>query len=401
MCGFASDGGAYFDSLMKHQRELRPFPYHGEVTRLLRERHPAVWHNYVTRQAMSNQHADVELHLLKSTYRMPEGEHPELYEAVERGREILSIEQPVVLFHGSTDDTANAFMYYTPAKGYLVFQGDLLERFSAAEIVAVIGHELGHYKLWCEANGDYLTADRILKDACGDAEVADSVLESRRRYSLYTEVYCDRAGFLVAGELAPAVTGEVKLLTGLADADAESYLRQVDEIFEQSEAHSAGKTHPEAFIRARAVGAFARLPTVEEADALVAEMLEPGLSLDALDLTGQERLAGATRRLVEDLLGRSGRAPEAWIEHAARLRVEPVQPCDRAGFEGLLARAGSGVRDYFAYVLLDFAALILEGRERPVQAVMSCADEWGLGERLQEIAYEELNWDIAKGGLSA
>jgi hypothetical protein len=49
----------------------------------------------------------------------------------------------------------------------------------------------------------------------------------------------------------------VKVQTGVQDVSPDSYLRQADEIFARGPAKTEGLTHPEAFIRARAVKLWA------------------------------------------------------------------------------------------------------------------------------------------------
>jgi len=50
-----------------------------------------------------------------------------------------------------------------------------------------------------------------------------------------------------------AISSLIKVQTGLVDAQAESYLKQSEEIFGQAEIKTEGLTRPESFIRARAL----------------------------------------------------------------------------------------------------------------------------------------------------
>ena len=92
----------------------------------------------------------------------------------------------------------------------------------------------------------------------------------------------------------------VKVSTGLEEVSAESYIRQAEEIFSQKATKTAELTHPEAFIRARAVKLFSEGD--READAKIEEMIEGRPALDELDLLAQQKIAGLTRRLVDVLL---------------------------------------------------------------------------------------------------
>ena len=87
----------------------------------------------------------------------------------------------------------------------------------------------------------------------GDANADPLHVESARLCDLYTEVFADRGSLLAAGSAADAIAALLKVETGLAEVCAESYLRQADEIFAQASPRAEQLTHPEAFIRARAL----------------------------------------------------------------------------------------------------------------------------------------------------
>jgi hypothetical protein len=81
------------------------------------------------------------------------------------------------------------------------------------------------------------------------------------------------------------------------EIDAAAYLRQADEIFARETASADGITHPEAYIRARAVRLWHE--NHPDAERLIAQMIEGNPALDDLDLLGQQRSAQDTRRLIE------------------------------------------------------------------------------------------------------
>src|SRR6185436_2993054 len=72
------------------------------------------------------------------------------------------------------------------------------------------------------------------------------------------EIYCDRASLLATGELTPVVSCLVKVETGLRTVDAAAYLRQADEIFGIEHPTTQGLTHPEIYIRVRALAEWHR-----------------------------------------------------------------------------------------------------------------------------------------------
>jgi hypothetical protein len=104
----------------------------------------------------------------------------------------------------------------------------------------------------------------------------------------------------VTGEVNPVIAGLVKIQTGLSQVSAPSYLKQAEEIFAKGNVATEGLSHPETFIRARALALWQEQR--DDAAGPISEMIEGAAALDALDLIGQARLSSATRRLLEQLL---------------------------------------------------------------------------------------------------
>src|SRR5208283_4488301 len=117
---------------------------------------------------------------------------------------------------------------------------------------------------------------------------------------LYTEIYADRGSLRVTGDLNPVVTGLVKLQTGLPQVSSPAYLKQAEEVFATEIVVTEGMSHPEAFIRVRALSLWQEQRN--GAAALIREMIEGPAALDSLDVIGQARVAAATRGLLEYLL---------------------------------------------------------------------------------------------------
>src|SRR5260370_1076665 len=77
--------------------------------------------------------------------------------------------------------------------------------------------------------------------------------EAARHYQLYTEILADRGSFCVTRDVNPVIAGLVKIQTGLSQVSPASYLKQAEEIFSKGNVATEGLSHPEAFIRARAL----------------------------------------------------------------------------------------------------------------------------------------------------
>lgn len=376
---------------MKHE-PLQPLPYHRQLAHYFQTRHRAVWDSFAAAQKSVNRRADVELSLLKSAYRLSEADHPALYSALAKARAVLGVEQPIVLYQSHRGQLDNAAMFYTEEQGHLKFEGEILSYLRPEELEALIGHEVGHYKLWASDEGSYLNSARILEAMVAERDVHTSLTESHRLHHLYTEIYCDRAGALVAGRPEPMVSVLVKLGAGDVRVSPADYIAQAEEVFEKSAGESSqGATHPEHFIRARAVARWFRAGGGAEIDDLVTEMIEGRRGLVELDVVGRERLTNWTRSAVKRL-GEVVKAPQgsAWERHRERflpLETEPreMEVVDLQEICLGLARESSTVRDYFAYLLFDFAVVDPVVREA-MRRCREMAITLGLGDRFDLIA---------------
>jgi hypothetical protein len=198
-----------------------------------------------------------------------------------------------------------------------------------------------------------------------------------------------------------AIGSLVKIQTGLADAQGESYLRQADEIFAAEEDVTTEQlTHPESFIRARALKLWSERG--DAANESIARMIESRLDLGRLSLLGQRRLSALTRALLVRLLQPGWMRSEARVAHA-RLFF-PDLDVEREGETSPLPRAedlevaDETVRRYLAYVLLDLATVDREGDDVALAAALRLAEELGVGSIFTGIAGSEL--DLSKRALT-
>ncbi len=381
---------------MKHE-PLLPLPYLHQLALYFQTRHRAVWDSFDAAQKSVSRRADVELNLLKSAFRLSEHDHPALYASVAKARAVLGVEQPIVLYQSHRGHQDNAAMFYTEEQGHLKFEGEILSALRPEEIDALIGHEVGHFKLWSAADGAFLTCARLLEAMVAERDVHSSLIESHRLFHLYTEIYCDRAGALVAGRPEPMVSALVKLGAGEVVVSAEDYIAQAEEIFEKSaQERSRGNTHPEHFIRARAVARWFLDERGQAAvDQLITEMIEGRKGLGELDVLGRDRLTGWTRTTVKRLTaGMAAPESNAWNRH--RERFVPVETertaednVDLAEICAGLARESETVRDYFAFLLLDFAVVDPSVREA-MRRCREMAITLGLGARFDVLAERNL-----------
>ena len=375
------------------QHKLEPLAYHVELRNYLKSRERELWNWFASAQAQANYTENLRLALLKSTYRLdPEG-HPELYQGVEAAKTRLQLEIPVTLYQAQNSPQPNATLYFIPGEGHVVFSGPVLTLLNADELKSVIGHELAHHLLWGRDGGEFHITDRLIQAVANDPRAAASHEQTARRFQLYTEIFADRGSLDVTGEVLSVVAGLVKIETGLAQVSAQSYLKQADEIFAQGSASTEGLSHPESFIRARALALWQEQR--EQAAPRITTMIEGALAWDELDLLGQERLTEATRRLLEHFLHPKWFQTPAVLGHAKLFFADfcPASTRDGAVLDGLELSDGK-LREYLCYVLLDFVTADRELEEMPLAAALDLARRLELDAEFEKLAAKELKMKV-------
>jgi hypothetical protein len=278
-------------------------------------------------------------------------------------------------------------------EAHLVLEGPVRQTLSPEELRAIVAHELSHYLLWERQDGELLVADQMLSAMASHSRAEPSHLESARLFRLYLEVHCDRAALAVSPDPLVAIGALIKVQTGLVDAQAESYLKQSEEIFGQAEVKTEGLTHPETFIRARALKLWAERGA--EGDAEISRMIEGPLELGRLSLLGQHRLTTLTRSLLSRFLEPAWLRTEPILAHA-RLFFPDLDPgaADPTSGEPLteaIAGASDSVRRYVCYALLDLATVDRSLEEAPLAVAVRLSDDLGFVDAFLALAGEELN----------
>ena len=354
---------------------LEPLPYHREVVRYLREHEPDVWRWARSASAQSEHAEAVRAELLKQTYRLDETAHPDLHRAARTAAGRLGLQVPLTLYQAN-EGPMNAALFFVPGEAHVVFSGPVLERLQGAELEAVLGHELSHYLLWAGDEGMIHAADRILVSTAEDPRANAAHLQTARLNRLFTEAYADRGSVVACGALEPAVTALVKTQTGLGTVSAASYLQQADEIVSRAGWAAQGTSHPEVFVRARALRLWSQGDA--EGDAWLAKALRGPLSLHAADLIGQQELVDLTRRVLQQALRPKWMRTEPTLAHARRFF--PDFQAAEAQDEALPAAIAEATpcHDYVAALLLDLAVADRDMEEVPLAAAIELAKAWGV-----------------------
>jgi Zn-dependent protease with chaperone function len=370
------------------QLPLEPLPYHQDLIAHLALREQELWTWCSAERVRAEQGEAVRLELLKATYRLEPEAHPALHEVARAAAAALGLEAPLTLYQAHASGGLNASLAYLPGEVHVVLHGPIADRLTPLEQRAVLGHELAHFLL-LERWSAFRVAAQVLSAMAGDRAAEPVHQVTARRFGLYTEVYCDRGAHRAAGDLGAAVSALVKVETGIAEASAESYLRQAEEIFAKGSRRTEGVTHPESFVRARALARWVEAPGASAGD--LREMIEGPLTLAELDLLGQGVVAERTRRLIAAFLGPAWLRTEPLLAHA-RLFFDDLAPAAAPdpGLADAVQDGDDALRDYWCYVLLDFATADRDLEEAPLAAALLLAEQLGLGDRLRKIAAREL-----------
>jgi len=371
---------------------LEPLPYHKALVNHLASRESELWTWFAADRLREQHNEAVRLELLKATYRIERDANPSLYTALDEVAKTLGLEVPTTFYQspGTPGSSGlNASLAYMPGESHIVFTGPLLNTLTPTELRCVLGHELMHFAL-LDRWRDYLVATQLLAAMSNDQQAQPAHLASARLLQLYTEVYCDRGAYKATGDLAAAITALVKIETGTTDVTANSYLRQTNEIFAKGHPRTEGITHPETFIRARALQLWTENP--QSAAREITQVIEGPTTLEDLDLLGQQRVSAITRRLIAHFLHPAWLQTEPQLAHA-RLFFDDFKPATHPD-ESLsrdIANLTAKLHDYYCYILLDFATADRELEEAPLAAALLLADELDLGERFRQLAMKELN----------
>jgi hypothetical protein len=122
-------------------------------------------------------------------------------------------------------------------------------------------------------------------------------------------------------------------------------------------------------------------------------MIEGCPELDDLDLLGQRRIDGLTRRLIDSLLSKSWIQSEPTVAHARLFYPDYSPPSDTFSDSNLVADLATNdqpLKDYYCYVLLDFATTDRELEELPLAATLDLSEQLGLKDRFVEIVKKEM-----------
>jgi hypothetical protein len=355
-------------------------PYHEKTVQYFKRQLKA-WQFFSAAQQKEDQVKDLRNELLKNTYRFDQSSEPGLYNKIVIAKNKLGLTIPVAAYQAQHAEELNATVAFIEGQAHIVFSGNLIELLDEEELLAVIGHELAHVQLYAQLNGDLEIADRIINAVVNNLASTPAHYETARLFNLYTEIFCDRGAYMVTENYKPVISSLVKIATGLKTVNADSYIKQAEEIFSSdAETKTAGISHPENFIRARAIGLW-HLKGIE-ANKEITQIIEGNAGIDEFDLFRQEQITHITHQIIEKIV-----RPE-WMQTASTMALaqqfdteiptaEKVSSTDGLNLqiEGLHQSA----KDYLSYVLYDFTAVDGTLEDIPLGYCFQLADEFHIG----------------------
>jgi Zn-dependent protease with chaperone function len=168
--------------------------------------------------------------LLGQSVRVSERQFPRIHALARTASDTLGIAMPRVFVVNAP--TFNAATYGTNESSFLILHSALVDQYTDAELLTVIGHECGHIH---NSHVAYLTALHYLTTMAGFflPWVLQPALVALRAWSRRAEITCDRAGMLVSRDTQASERAIAKLAVGsarlFAEFDVEAFLEQHDE----------------------------------------------------------------------------------------------------------------------------------------------------------------------------
>jgi hypothetical protein len=283
----------------------------------------------------------------------------------------------------------NAMLHYIPGQITVEFCGRVLELLDEEELLDLLGHEIAHYKLYQDDSGRHHTAVRLIHWICRRDSCPIVWLETARRLSLYTEVYCDIAGYIVTGNRDTSIRGLAKITADFKDADAKSYLMQAEAILAQEKIGSQGLSHPELYVRVKAIANREALGA-QAFEASLVPLIEGPLDIEALDILSQETMQDLTRSVIDCFAQPEANRTDAVMAHARHFFSDYRWPDNSGGAAAIMPVMTPQTRDYLCYVLLDLAHCDQARGDDSLGAALVVARQYGLDTALRKIARKEL-----------
>ena len=183
----------------------------------------------------------------------------------------------------------------------------------------------------------------------------------------------------------------VKMETGLKDVSADSYIEQANEVLSQGPTSSDGVTHPEMFIRAKALELWHDDPN--QSDVALRTFVEGPLEFRHMDLLRQRDVTDLTRIFLQRFLRHGWLQTDLVMGHAKRFFEDfrlPDTDIDEGALKASLSECDTQLTSYFCYLLLDFVTCDADLEEAPLAAAFLFLNEFGMTSEFATMVRKEL-----------
>jgi len=337
--------------------------------------------------------------LLKNTYKFDSTADSFIYDKIAIAKEKLDLQNlPVTVYQAQYTDELNASIVYLKGEAHIVFSGPITKLLTDDELLAVLAHELTHIKLYSMLEGDLEVADRIITSIANNYNSEVAYYETARLFRLYTEIFCDRGAYAVLEKIEPVITSLVKASTGLDKVNADSYIKQAEEIFSaDNNTKASSVSHPENFIRAKAIQLWHGKK--EAAEEEIIKMIEGVSDLDQLDIFRQKELSTLTRQILQLFLKPKWFQSTMILGQAKQYFADFILDEKAMLNEKIVETIGTShqsIKDYLCYVLLDFALVDPTLEEIPSGWAFQFAEDLQLKDTFDTIIKKEMKFSDKK-----
>ncbi len=368
---------------------IKIFPFHEKLKSHFRDR-KKTWEWFSNQNIEEEAHQKTRTEILKNTLRLEKTDHEELYELTSEICKELQIDAEVTLYQKNNSIHLNTSIFIIKNEAHIVFSGNVLSLLNAEEKKALLGHELGHYLFSSMDDASFKTTSDILSTLAADQRSDDVYIETNRKFDLYLELFCDMCALKVTSDHKAVASTLLKLETGLANVNPESYLKQALQIIEEDNNASEGITHPESYIRCIALD---KTGNFNPDDDLITQLVEGKLNMNTLDIFQQNGLNDMTLELIllitkpewmrtERMLNL---AAEYYSDFSAKNNSNSIEELDE-----FIKNSDENVKEYFSYILLDFSCVDPELHLASAGQVLELSELIGLKSTLEKTMKKEL-----------
>jgi hypothetical protein len=370
---------------------IKPFPFHTDLRNHFKKQ-GKTWSWFSEEKVKTEQQEAYKTDLLKNAYRIDSETEPKVYEILSIAKDKLGILMPITVYQSQTMEANNAAVIFFEKEAHIILSGTILKLLNDDELLVLFAHELSHILLFNLENGDFEITNRIINTIASDPASELFYYETARLYQLYTELFCDLGALKVSGSLETTINTLIKLNTGLDKVSAESYLKQTNEILSRINEGSDGETHPENFIRAKSLQLF----ETDNANFYteIEKIISGKLDLHQLNLFSKTTVFDITKELISIIL------KPKWTqsEYCTTLYKQYFSNADKSNnafiddaFKLKIENSRKNLKDYYAYVMLDFALCDADLKEGFIGHILDISEQLGLEDTMKTILKKELN----------